>query len=63
MPATNHCFPMAEEPFGYREALAQVIADLTESEAKRLEVERAVWRACCQRRSTLVDERGLALAA
>jgi len=63
MPATTGRIPTADEPFGYREALAQVIAELTAAELKRLEAERAVWRARCRRRSRLLDERGLALAA
>jgi hypothetical protein len=54
---------MTEVPFGYREALARVIAELAESEAKRLEAERAVWRARYHGRSLLLDQRGLALAA
>jgi hypothetical protein len=63
MPAVNDRFPTAAEPFGYREALAQVIADLAASEVKRLQAERAAWRARCERRSVLLDERGLALVA
>jgi hypothetical protein len=63
LPATNDKLPMTEVPFGYREALAQVIAELAESEAKRLEAERADWRARYQGRSVLLDQRGLALAA
>ena len=51
------------EAFGYREALAEVIADLTASEHRRLEAERAAQRARRQRRPALLDERGLALAA
>ena len=62
MPATTDFIPTAAEAFGYREALAQVIAELTASEATRREDERAVWRARCRRRSLLVDDRGLALA-
>lgn len=63
MPGTKHSFPTANEPFGYREALAQVIAELTAAELNRLEERRAAWRARCRRRSLLLDERGLALAA
>jgi hypothetical protein len=51
------------EVFGYREALAEVIADLTACERRRLEAERAVQRARWQRRPALLDARGLALAA
>ena len=63
MPATSNGFPTTEAAFGYREALAQVIAELAESEAKRLEAERAAWRAHYHGRSLLLDQRGLALAA
>jgi hypothetical protein len=63
MPATTDRFPRTEQPFGYREALVQVIAELAASAANRLEAGRAAWRAHCQRRSVLVDDRGLALAA
>ncbi len=63
MPATNDRVTRTEQPFGYREALAQVIAELAASEAKRLEAERAVWRARCERRSVLLDARCMELAA
>jgi hypothetical protein len=63
VPATNDSFSTTEPGFGYCEALAQVIAELAESEARRLEAERAVWRARCHGRSVLLDQRGLALAA
>jgi hypothetical protein len=63
MPATTGRIPTGEEPFGYREALAHVIAELTAAKAKGLEAERAAWRARCQRRSVLLDDQGLALAA
>jgi hypothetical protein len=61
--ATNDRRPTTEEPFGYREALAQVSAELAESEATRLEADRAAWRARYHSRSVLLDQRGLALAA
>ena len=51
------------EPYGYHEALAEVIAQLTVSEQRQLEGERAARRKRYQRRSALLDERGLALAA
>ena len=51
------------EAFGYREALAEVIADLRASEIRRLEAERATQRARWQRPPTLLDARGLALNA
>lgn len=63
MPVTTRRIPTADQPFGYREAVAQVIAELAAAEVKRLEAERAAWRARCRRRSQLLDERGLALAA
>lgn len=63
MPATNDSLPTTEPAFGYCEALAQVIAELAESEATRLEAERAVWRPRYHGRSVLLDRRGLALAA
>ena len=48
--------------FGYREALAEVIADLAARELRRAQAERAARRARQERRSLLVDARGLALA-
>jgi hypothetical protein len=63
MPATNDRLPTTEASFGYDEALAQVIAELAESEARPLEAERAVWRARYPGRSLPLDQRGLALAA
>jgi hypothetical protein len=43
--------------FGYREAVAEVMAELAASNARRLEAERGA------RRSVLVARRGLAVAA
>ncbi len=63
MSATYDRFPRTEQSFGYREAVAQVIAELAAAEVKRLEAERAAGRTRCRRRSMLLDERGLALAA
>jgi hypothetical protein len=63
VPATNDSFPTTEARFGYREALAQVIAELAESDSTRLEAERVAWRARYHGRSVLLDQRGLALAA
>ncbi len=63
MSATYDRIPTTEQSFGYREAVAQVIAELAAAEVKRLEAERAAWRVRGQRRSGLLDERGLALAA
>jgi hypothetical protein len=63
VPATNDSLPTTELPFGYREALAQVIGELAECEAKCLEAERVAWRARYHGRSLLLDQRGLALAA
>ena len=56
---SNSC----EERFGYREALAEVIAQLAAAEVRRAEAERGARRAQWERRSVLLDERGLALAA
>jgi hypothetical protein len=62
--ATNDITVMAVTSFGYREALAEVLADLTAREIKRLEAERAARRARWQRPARLIDDRGLvALAA
>lgn len=63
MPASNNSFSPREERFGHREALAELHAEFNEAEARRLETERAAWRARCQRASLFVDDRGLALAA
>jgi hypothetical protein len=63
MPVTNFSFSTIDAPFGYHEALAQVIGELAASEVKRLQAERVAWRARRQDRSVLLDERGLALAA
>jgi hypothetical protein len=63
MPVTSCSFPTIDAPFGYREALAQVIAELAASELKRLGAERVAWRARRHDRSVVLDERGLALAA
>jgi hypothetical protein len=52
-----------ERAFGYPEALAEVIADLTASEARRLEAERAARRTRWPCRSVLLDERGVACVA
>jgi len=49
--------------FGYREALAEVIADLTAREIERLEAERGARRARWQRPARLIDDRGLAALA
>ena len=51
-----------QESFGYREALAEMIVQLTVAEQRRLEAERASRRAQRRRRPALLDERGLALA-
>jgi hypothetical protein len=43
--ATNDVRAMPPTGFGYREALAEVLADLTAREIERLEAERAARRA------------------
>jgi hypothetical protein len=60
---SNESARTRDETFGYREALAEVIAELAASERRRAEAERAARRARWQRRSVLLDGRGLALAA
>jgi hypothetical protein len=59
---SKNSVPRREASFGYREALAEVSAQLTASEARRLQAERTARRRRWQHRSVLVDERGLALA-
>jgi hypothetical protein len=61
--STNDTSRERGNAFGYREAMAEVNAALTESEQRRLAVERAARRAWWQRRSVVLDKRGLALAA
>ena len=63
MSTSNESARTRGETFGYPEALAEVIAELAASERRRVEAERAARRARWQRRSVLLDERGLALAA
>jgi hypothetical protein len=60
---TNDHALTVKASFGYREAIAQVTVELAAAEINRLETERAAWRARCRRRSVLLDDRGLALAA
>ena len=52
-----------DENFGYREALAEVTAQLAASEQRRVEAERAARRASWRRGPALLDARGLALTA
>ncbi len=61
MPTTEVRSLDGERPFGYREALAEVSEQLVASELARLDAERARRRAWRERRSLLIDERGLAL--
>ena len=64
MLATNDVRAMTPIRFGYREALSEVLADLTAREIKRLlEAERAARRARWQRPARLIDDRGLAALA
>ena len=60
MSTSNENPQTRERAFGYPEALAEVIADLTASEASRLEAERAARRTRWPRRPVLLDERGVA---
>jgi hypothetical protein len=62
MRSTNDRSPGGERCFGYREALAEVSAQLVARDRARLEAERARQSAHGARRSLLIDERGLALA-
>lgn len=63
MLASNDVRAMTPTGFGYREALSEVLADLTAREIKRLEAERAARRARWQRPARLIDDRGLAAIA
>ena len=51
-----------KDGFGYREALTEVMAQLAVAEVRRAEAARAAQRTYWERRSLLIDERGLALA-
>ena len=62
MSTTNNSAPRRDGSFGYREALDEVLADLTATERRRVQAERAARLARYRRRSVLVDPRGLALA-
>jgi hypothetical protein len=57
--AVNDVRVMTPTGFGYREALAEVLADLTAREIERLEAERAPRRVRWQRPARLIDARGL----